>query len=169
MLVKSANDFFEERLNQYFDNNHINIDKDSKNYLISVLSKFVSQNEIKHTTLFDIYKDCVEKQELGNYQYLGDHSLYIAGVFPTSLSRSLVGVDYYVQMGQMGYANASALSYSSQNRLLYQSLADNFKTYLNSFYYISKDSLFKDTLSLYDNYFLTQNPEVFKDLYLKKK
>ena len=41
---------------------------------------------------------------------LGDFSLYISGFFPESLSRKLVDVDYYIQMGETAYGALSELT-----------------------------------------------------------
>lgn len=164
MLDLSLDSFFNEKLSTYFYKNKISVHPEATKYLISILKKFLIAEEIKYTTLFDIYKKCVEGQEFVDYKYLGDHSLYMAGVFPSSLSRSLVGLDYYIQMGQIGYQSASNLSLSSENRDLYSMMAGDFKVYMNSLYSISQESLFKDRMNLYDTYIQSENPEIFRDL-----
>ena len=40
------------------------------------------------------------------YRELGDRALYVAGFFPESLDRSLVGTTYYIDMGSAAYYRA---------------------------------------------------------------
>jgi hypothetical protein len=43
-------------------------------------------------------------ERVRNLKQVGDTSLYVAGFFAESLTRSLVDVDYYVGLGQSAYA-----------------------------------------------------------------
>jgi hypothetical protein len=164
MLDLSIDNYFEEKINSYFNKNNLHLNPFAKSYLISLLKKFISTDEIRYRTLFEIYQKCIEDQKISNFQYLGDHSLYIAGLFPHSLSRSLVGVNYYIQMGQLGYLHAANMSANTSTQSLYKTMASNFKTYMNSLYSIGNDSLLKDKMALYSQYLITENPEMLKEL-----
>jgi hypothetical protein len=63
---------------------------------------------------------------------VGDTSLYVAGFFAESLSRSLVDVDYYVGLGQSAYAQL-ARSLGTQKTLteVYEELADKFPRFVD--------------------------------------
>jgi len=71
---------------------------------------------------------------------VGDTSLYVAGFFAESLTRSLVGVDYYVGLGQSAYAQL-ARAFGTQPRApgggqrtltaVYEELADNFPRFVD--------------------------------------
>lgn len=65
-------------------------------------------------------------------KHVGDTSLYVAGFFAESLTRSLVGVDYYVGLGQSAYAQlAKSLGGQRQLTVVYEELADNFPKFVD--------------------------------------
>jgi len=156
--------FFKQKINEYFTQQKIRVEKDTEHYLIDILSKYIAADQIKYSTLFEIYEKCVYENKIEHYAYLGEHSLYMAGMFPGSITKSLVNIDYYVNMGSLGFEQASKMSLSKTNRKIYKDLAIGFKHYMNSFYLISKDSLFKDTLSMHVHYLQTENPALLQDL-----
>jgi hypothetical protein len=63
---------------------------------------------------------------------VGDQSLYVAGFFAESLTRSLVDVDYYVGIGQNAYAQL-ARSLGGQQSLteVYEELAEKFPRFVD--------------------------------------
>ncbi len=63
---------------------------------------------------------------------VGDTSLYVAGFFAESLTRSLVDVDYYVGLGQNAYAQLSRqLSASRSMTEVYAELSDQFPRFVD--------------------------------------
>ena len=44
-------------------------------------------------------------QQRDGLRQVGDHSLFISGFFADSLNRSLVDVDYYIQLGECAYGS----------------------------------------------------------------
>ena len=63
---------------------------------------------------------------------VGDTSLYIAGFFAESLTRSLVDVDYYVGLGQTAYTQlARSLGHKRSIGEVYQELAANFPQFVD--------------------------------------
>lgn len=164
MITLDINSYFEDQLDRYFVQNKVKVDTQLKKYLLSLLNKFILAESIKASTLFEIYEKCVYEQKIENYIYLGDHSLYMSGMFPGFLNTSLVNLDYYVQMGSLGYNQASQLALHKDNKTMYSNMATNFKTYMNSFYLISQDSIMKDKATLYNHYIQSENPEALKEL-----
>jgi hypothetical protein len=63
-------------------------------------------------------------------KHVGDTSLYVAGFFAESLTRSLVGVDYYVGLGQSAYAQLAS-SLGGQLTDVYGELAENFPKFVD--------------------------------------
>jgi hypothetical protein len=65
-------------------------------------------------------------------KHVGDTSLYVAGFFAESLTRSLVDVDYYVSIGQNAYAQL-ARSLGAQRTLteVYEELAEKFPGFVD--------------------------------------
>lgn len=65
-------------------------------------------------------------------KHVGDTSLYVAGFFAESLTRSLVDVDYYVGIGQNAYAQlARSLGGSKTITEVYEELADKFPRFVD--------------------------------------
>jgi hypothetical protein len=63
---------------------------------------------------------------------VGDQSLYVAGFFSESLSRSLVDVDYYVGIGQSAYAQlAKSLGGQKTITEVYEELAEGFPKFVD--------------------------------------
>lgn len=76
--------------------------------------------------------DIEPAERVRTLKQVGDTSLYVAGFFAESLTRSLVGVDYYVGLGQSAYAQL-ARSLGGQRTLteVYEELADNFPRFVD--------------------------------------
>jgi hypothetical protein len=66
-----------------------------------------------------------------NLKQVGDTSLYVAGFFAESLSRTLVDADYYVTLGQSAYGQlARSLSASKSIGEVYEELAAKFPEFV---------------------------------------
>ena len=69
----------------------------------------------------------VEREEkIRTLRQLGDVSLYTAGFFNSSLKDSVVGADYYVQMGRNAYSAVADLSGNTSFAQVYQELCLKF-------------------------------------------
>ncbi len=90
---------------------------------------------------------------------LGDFSLFISGFFPESLSRRLVDVGYYVQMGENAYGNLSTLvARKSAFAEIFSELARRFMAYADVLSEVSEQaSVSRDTdlLRLYERWLKT--------------
>lgn len=114
-LITSPEQYFLESLDAAYKKYPNENEWMVKPYLAKVLTKFLisdslwvqEDNKLKHPTLAFLLKEAVETEDLSiqkqKYQHLGDVALYISGVFPDSLNRKLVDVDYYIQMGSSAY------------------------------------------------------------------
>ena len=71
-------------------------------------------------------------ERVKNLKQVGDQSLYVAGFFAESLSRSLVDVDYYVGIGQNAYAQlARQLGGQKTITEVYTELAEKFPKFVD--------------------------------------
>jgi hypothetical protein len=79
--------------------------------------------------LVDLYRCALEAESLRErrrwLQRLGDVALFVAGILPNSLERSLVDVDYYISMGSHAYGYLSDLGESDARS---RSLAQTFES-----------------------------------------
>ena len=105
-------------------------------------------------------------ERVRSLKQVGDTSLYVAGFFAESLSRSLVDVDYYVGLGQSAYGQL-AKSLGAQKTLteVYEELADKFPKFVDVLAEVRKKTDFAtpDVGKLYEMWLRT------RDEWLEKK
>ena len=98
---------------------------------------------------------------------VGDQSLYVAGFFAESLSRSLVDVDYYVGIGQNAYSQL-ARSLGAQRTLtdVYEELAEKFPQFVDVLTQVRKrvDFATPDVTRLYEIWMRTRDEWIEKKL-----
>jgi hypothetical protein len=98
---------------------------------------------------------------------VGDTSLYVAGFFAESLTRSLVDVDYYVGLGQSAYGQL-ARAFGPQRSLseVYEELADKFPKFVDVLTEVRKrtDLATPDVGKLYEIWLKTRDEWVEKKL-----
>jgi hypothetical protein len=98
---------------------------------------------------------------------VGDQSLYVAGFFAESLSRSLVDVDYYVGIGQNAYSQL-ARSLGGQKTItdVYQELAEKFPQFVDVLTQVRKrvDFATPDVTRLYEIWMRTRDEWIEKKL-----
>jgi hypothetical protein len=98
---------------------------------------------------------------------VGDQSLYVAGFFAESLSRSLVDVDYYVGIGQNAYAQL-ARSLGGQRTIteVYEELADKFPRFVDVLMEVRKRTDFAtpDIGKLYEMWLRTRDEWIERKL-----
>ncbi|HEY1553540.1 MAG TPA: hypothetical protein VGF94_01840 [Kofleriaceae bacterium] len=98
---------------------------------------------------------------------VGDTSLYVAGFFAESLSRSLVDVDYYVGLGQSAYGQlARSLGAARNLTEVYAELADKFPRFVDVLTEVRKRTDFAgaDIGKLYEIWLRTRDEWVEKKL-----
>ena len=101
----------------------------------------------------------------------GDTSLYVAGFFAESLTRSLVDVDYYVGLGQTAYAQlARSLGGRKSIGEVYEELAAKFPQFVDVLAQVRKRvaiaelNATSDVQRLYDIWLRTRDEWVEKKL-----
>lgn len=174
-LIINANDYFLEALSSAATKYPLKYEPLVKPYLAGLLSKFLlsenlfvsEDNHLKNPTLAFLLKEAVEAplfEQKTKYQHLGDVALYISGVFPSSLHRSLVGVDYYIQMGSSAYSQTAYLDPNSA--IIFNSLAKQFTKVMDL---LSEATEIEPTtenqvLQLYELFVITKSPRLLKKL-----
>ncbi len=101
-------------------------------------------------------------------KHVGDTSLYVAGFFAESLSRSLVDVDYYVGLGQSAYAQLARSMPRSGGRIseVYEELAEKFPQFVDVLAEVRKRTDFAsaDVTKLYEMWLRTRDEWIEKKL-----
>jgi len=97
---------------------------------------------------------------------LGDFALFISGFFPASLTRHLVDVDYYIQMGETAYGSLSQiLAQRVALREIFTELASRFIVYVDILSEVSEKSRVQNhtnLLRLYEQWLKTGSERTAK-------
>jgi hypothetical protein len=99
-------------------------------------------------------------------KHVGDTSLYVAGFFAESLSRSLVDVDYYVGLGQSAYGQLARSLGTHSIGEVYEELADKFPRFVDVLTEVRKKTDFAtpDIGKLYEIWLRTRDEWIEKKL-----
>jgi hypothetical protein len=100
--------------------------------------------------------DAVKKVEM--LRRLGDRTLYISGFFGDSLSRKVVDIDYYADIGGAAYASLAHCTREDTLAKVYKTFSYQFLDFVDVLTYISQHSFIKSDesiLRLYDRYLRT--------------
>lgn len=183
-LVSEPTEFFKEEVSKALETQNLKADPNTEFYLVDLLSRFMfteslykedgESGEKKQEVLALLLAKSIEtddaSQKMKGLRRLGDISLYTAGFFGDSLSRKIVDVDYYIQMGRTAYSSLSQLSTSALDSAFQQvfwELGDRFEKFVDVLGVIADASLPKDPkniLRLYEIWLKTRSERAEKSL-----
>ena len=132
-LAASVDEFFHEVVTDALSAVDLDASEPASWYLVGLLGEMTRTrltDEPLGPKLAQVGADAGERVK--TLKQVGDQSLYVAGFFSESLSRSLVDVDYYVGIGQNAYAQL-ARSLGAQKTLteVYEELAEKFPRFVD--------------------------------------
>ena len=121
-LIVDANvtDFFRGLITEAVAEHKLDTTPEAQHYLVNLLAFYTHADTLFERTedglglrpLAMLYSDAVdaENYETRNQSLkrLGDVAMFISGVFPHSLNRKLVDLDYYISMGGSAYGYLSS-------------------------------------------------------------
>lgn len=119
--------------------------------------------------LFKLYEQAVQsapREQFNAYRHLGDVALLVSGFYTPHIERTLVGVDYYVQMGGAAYGRAAVLSKGGLGEIL-DKLASQFRRLVEVLTRMAEQTtlpIARDMRSLYDRWIRDPQQE---DLYAR--
>lgn len=132
--------FFQAQIAKAVNNQGVKASDDTVNYVVNLLMAFINAKALYEQTpdgpmikpLALIYADAVDapSNEIRNraLKRLGDVALFISGIFPNSLNRKLVDIDYYIAMGGNAYGFLSEV-----DTFRWQAYSDIFSELANKF------------------------------------
>lgn len=141
VLNQSLEEFFQTELQKALLVERLDLGGEATSYLLQLFVEF-NQPEILHRAnrpdetgtpaLFRLYEQAQQGgvgERFQAFRHLGDVSLFVSGLFGAHVAgrRSLVGIDYYVDMGQSAYAQAATLSRQGGFGPLLCELAEKFR------------------------------------------
>lgn len=104
-LAASVDEFFHEVVTDALEAVDLEASQPASWYLVGLLGEFTKARLTDEPLGMKLAQPGEDPSvRVKNLKEVGDTSLYVAGFFAESLSRSLVDVDYYVGIGQSAYA-----------------------------------------------------------------
>jgi hypothetical protein len=135
----SLKEFFKNLLDDVMRNQRVELADVTEFYLVNLLSEFVATEKLftengeggkEHEPLAVLYHRAMQEdrdRRIQTLRRLGDVSLYKAGFFAESLRESIVGHDYYIQMGGTAYGQVAQLAPTSAFSNAYRELCEKFR------------------------------------------
>ena len=110
--TQSPTEYFRELVESAMENQHVSAHELTSFYIVNLLAAFVhldrspaaGDDEALGVRLARAMQTAGFAQRDG-LRKVGDLSLFISGFFSDSLTRSLVDVDYYIQLGEYAYGS----------------------------------------------------------------
>ena len=179
-LVAQPQDFFRELVTEALDQHHVKTKPETEFYLVNLLNQFMKTDRLYEQTqdgsfqeqpLALMIKDAIEQPQLqaqtAMFRRIGDVSLYTAGFFQESLSRKLVDVDYYIDVGHTAYTQVASKAEEAILRVIYEELAEKFAAFVDVLAAVSDKTTpksEKDLLRLYELWVRTGSDRAAKAL-----
>jgi hypothetical protein len=134
-LAASVDEFFHEVVTEALSAVDVEASEPAGWYLVNLLGEFTKTRLTDEPLGLKLAQPVETTAErVRNLKEVGDTSLYVAGYFAESLTRSLVDVDYYVGLGQNAYAQLSRHLGGSHGKSIsdvYAELADKFPAFVD--------------------------------------
>jgi hypothetical protein len=179
-LVSQPQDYFRELVTEALGKQKITTQPEIEFYLVNLLNQFMTadrlysrgpEGEVREEALAIMVKEALEqtkpKMQSALFRHIGDVSLYKAGFFQDSLTRKLVDVDYYIDVGGTAYKHVAARAEEDALRTLYQELAEKFGTLVDVLAQVSDKTTQrteKDILRMYELWVRTRSERAAKAL-----
>lgn len=132
VMHTSMESYFEELLRPALAAERLELSPVASTYILKLVSEFghreslfarAERSDPGTPTLFELYLRAVNaapSERCNAFRYLGDVALFVSGFFAPHIERSLVGVNYYVEMGGNSYRQAATLSHGGFAEVLEQ-------------------------------------------------
>ncbi len=169
----SLDEFFGDLLQEALNAAQLDLEESSRLYLLKLFTQFCTNEGLNGRSTEDpgtpalvrLYEQACSKEpgmRFDAFRYLGDVALFVSGCFTPHIERqgSLVGVNYYVDMGASAYLSAASLSRNSGFEELLQELAAHFRDLVHVFGHVAERTTLpvsSDVRVLYESF--VRNPE----------
>jgi len=171
-LATSVDEFFHEVVTDALSEVDLDASEPAGWYLVGLLGEFTTARLTDEPLGIKLAATSESPaQRVRTLKEVGDTSLYVAGFFAESLTRSLVDVDYYVGIGQTAYARlARSLGSGKAIGEVYEELAAKFPQFVDVLAQVRKRVTIaelqatSDLTRLYDIWLRTRDEWVEKKL-----
>ena len=167
-----AREYFQDAVQTALNNQRFTARVESVIYIVNLLTAFIRAERLFEYTpdgfrikpLALIYGEALtassESGRTQSMQRLGDVSLFIAGLFASSLERCLVDVDYYISMGGNAYgylADSPGLSHRQGGlKIVFDELSEKFVGFVEILAEVSEASNINGNLDILRMYEIWQ-------------
>ena len=180
-LVTRPDAYFHELVTNALGNQRVSAQPETEFYLVNLLNQFItsdslyerdSEGHVKEAPLALMVKEAIEEPSPESqgllFRRVGDVCLYVAGFFHESLSRKLVDLDYYINVGGSAYLRVAERADPPSFREVYAELSKKFGTFVNVLGEVSEKttprSSEKDLLRIYERWVATKSDRLAKTL-----
>ena len=141
--VKGAREYFSGELRTVLERQQVSAEGGALDYLADLLLHYMksetffakgSDGKLENNVLADIYADYLNgnnETKKVSLKRLGDICLLITGLFPDSLRRKIVDIDYYFGMGGSAYQQLAHFQLNAFTRTLFAELSAKFIPFSN--------------------------------------
>jgi len=162
LFAASVHDFFRQILSLALENQRRSVEQATELYLANLLGGFVQTESLlfrdengtlQQRPLALLLKDAMDAEETAArarlLRRLGDTSLFVSGMFGECLSRSVVDVDYYIEMGGRAYdALGDVAARRGVERSLWDELSEKFSQLVEVLNEVAERTLFNSDMGL---------------------
>lgn len=181
ITLDTADSFFFELVHGAVRNQNIKVQPETEFYIVKLLNRFIfseslysknREGQLEEQPLAFMLKEAIEAEiataQKSLFQNVGDISLYKAGFFQESISRSLVDLDYYIGIGGTAYQNAATRCDDKSYRSLFSELSDKFPKFVSLLGEVSEKTTFtrnaQDLFRMYEMWSRTKSERAAKAL-----
>lgn len=171
-LLVDSKSFFSELIESGIQSRRITATPIIKSYLVEMLEFYLDARNLfldpldesgkrVPQTLAEMYleaQNAEAQRRIELLKRLADKSLYLSGFFGDSLSRKVVDIDYYANMGGAAYGALASFSRKDERSAVYKTFSEQFINYVDVLTHASQKSFIKtdeSVLRLYEKYLRT--------------
>jgi hypothetical protein len=164
-VYRNVKELFFDLIDEFEKKLKLTLSEYSKLYLMKLLEQLAQGNDCLHTaviedkSLAEILMEALHKnifEKIRNLKVLGDLCLLFGGLYPEYMTKRLVDIDYFINIGKNSYNLISDTyrNYSSKYELymLYNKLTEEFLKLINILTEISDELNFLDRDNLYKTF-----------------
>lgn len=163
----SVEAFFQEVLTGALDRQGVEASESTEFYLVGLLGDYAKARLPDHPLALRLVEQQTDAGErVRVLKEVGDTTLYVAGFFADSLQRKLVGVDYYMDLGQAAYHELARRLSTSSVAEVYAELSGKFPRFVEVLTEVRRHISFagQDVMNLYEEWLRTRSNWVEKRL-----
>ena len=162
LVITHPKEYFREIVTGAFEARKLRTFPLAREYMVGLLEHYIWAEKLDNQpTLAEMLLEATGSPQgvrTDLLKRLGDMALYVSGFFGDSLSRKLVDIDYYADMGGLAYATLARHTADSDFKIVFREYGEKFLNYVEVLTYISQQTQVQtdqNLLRLYDRYLKT--------------